>query len=113
MCPSGPLCRHGSMFVVTGFVVVMLGIVAAPVTAQIPPDTVIEVAELEVIVGSRAGVADPATLPVPVDIYGAEEISRLGEVDLAEFSDGSLPPSTRHASRRVTARPSMWPPCGA
>ena len=92
MCPSGPLCRHGSMFVVTGFVVLMLGIVAAPATAQVPPDTVIEVAELEVIVGSRAGVADPATLPVPVDIYGAEEISRLGEVDLAEVL-GRIAPS--------------------
>ncbi len=63
-----------------------------PVKAQIPPDTVIEVAELEVVVGSRAGVADPATLPVPVDIYGAEEISRLGEVDLAEVL-GRIAPS--------------------
>ncbi len=61
-------------------------------SAQEPPDTVFEVEELEVVVGSRAGVADPATLPVPVDIYGAEEIARLGEVDLGEVL-GRIAPS--------------------
>ena len=60
--------------------------------AQEPPDTVVVVQELEVVVGSRAGVADPATLSVPVDIYSAEEIARLGEVDLAEVL-GSIAPS--------------------
>ena len=61
-------------------------------SAQEPPDTVVVVQELEVVVGSRAGVADPATLPVPVDIYDAEEIARLGEIDLAEVL-GSIAPS--------------------
>ncbi len=65
---------------------------ADPGFAQEPPDTVFEVGELEVVVGSRAGVADPATLPVPVDIYGSEEIARLGEVDLAEVL-GKIAPS--------------------
>ena len=68
------------------------GVMSAPVLAQEPPDTVFEVEALEVVVGSRAGVADPATLPVPVDIYGAEEIARLGEVDLAEVL-GRIAPS--------------------
>ena len=92
MYPPRLLSRCESILAVSGFVAVMLGIVVAPVTAQIPPDTVIELAELEVVTGSRAGVADPATLPVPVDIYGAEEISRLGEVDLAEVL-GRIAPS--------------------
>lgn len=60
--------------------------------AQEPPDTVFDVEALEVVVGSRTGVADPATLPVPVDIYGAEEIARLGEVDLGEVL-GRIAPS--------------------
>ena len=60
--------------------------------AQEPPDTVVVVQELEVVVGSRAGVTDPAALSVPVDIYTAEEIARLGEVDLAEVL-GSIAPS--------------------
>ena len=68
------------------------GASSGPAQAQEPPDTVFEVEELEVVVGSRAGVADPATLPVPVDIYGAEEIARLGEVDLAEVL-GRIAPS--------------------
>ncbi len=72
-------------------------IIAFPLTsatgsAQEPPDTVLDVEEIEVVVGSRAGVADPATLPVPVDIYGSEEIARLGEVDLAEVL-GAIAPS--------------------
>ncbi|WP_419163040.1 TonB-dependent receptor plug domain-containing protein [Candidatus Palauibacter sp.] len=61
-------------------------------SAQERPDTVFVVEELDVVVGSRAGVADPATLPVPVDIYSAEEIARLGKVDLAEVL-GSIAPS--------------------
>ena len=61
-------------------------------SAQEPPDTVVVVQELEVVVGSRAGVEDPAALSVPVDIYSAEEIARLGEVDLAEVL-GSIAPS--------------------
>ena len=61
-------------------------------SARQEPDTVVEVREIEVVVGSRAGVADPATLPVPVDIYGAEEIARLSEVDLAEVL-GRIAPS--------------------
>jgi len=71
---------------------VATGATSGPVLAQEPPDTVFEVEALEVVVGSRAGVADPATLPVPVDIYGAEEIARLGEVDLAEVL-GRIAPS--------------------
>ena len=72
-------------------------IIAFPLTnaagsAQEPPDTALDVEEIEVVVGSRAGVADPATLPVPVDIYGSEEIARLGEVDLAEVL-GAIAPS--------------------
>ncbi len=70
----------------------LLGIMALPASAQELPDTVIEIEELEVVVGSRARVADPATLPVPVDIYGAEEIARLGEVDLGEVL-GRIAPS--------------------
>lgn len=61
-------------------------------SAQEPSDTIIELDALEVVVGSRAGVADPAALPVPVDIYDAEAIARLGEVDLAEVL-GSIAPS--------------------
>ena len=72
-------------------------IAAAPVSAQDPPpDTVYELRELDVVVGSRAGITDPITLPVPVDIYGAEEIARLGEVDLAEVL-GRIAPSFNSA----------------
>ncbi|MCY3942242.1 MAG: TonB-dependent receptor plug domain-containing protein, partial [Gemmatimonadetes bacterium] len=82
----------------TPAIAVLIGcIIAFPLTsatgsAQEPPDTVLDVEEIEVVVGSRAGVADPATLPVPVDIYGSEEIARLGEVDLAEVL-GAIAPS--------------------
>ena len=69
---------------------------AAPAVAQDPPDTVYELEELDVVVGSRAGTTDPLTLPVPVDIYGAEEIARLGEVDLAEVL-GRIAPSFNSA----------------
>ncbi|MDE2879094.1 TonB-dependent receptor [Candidatus Palauibacter soopunensis] len=65
---------------------------AGSASAQEPPDTVVVIPELDVVVGSRAGVADPATLPVPVDIYGAEEIARMGEIDLAEVL-GRIAPS--------------------
>ena len=64
----------------------------APVSAQTPPDTVTAVEGIVVVVGSRAGIVDPASLPVPVDIYGAEEIARLGEVDLGEVL-GRIAPS--------------------
>ncbi len=82
----------------TPTIAVLIGcLIAFPLTdatgsAQEPPDTILDVEEIEVVVGSRAGVADPATLPVPVDIYGAEEIARLGEVDLAEVL-GEIAPS--------------------
>ena len=69
---------------------------ATPAFAQDPPDTVYELGELDVVVGSRAGITDPLTLPVPVDIYGAEEIARLGEVDLAEVL-GRIAPSFNSA----------------
>ena len=61
-------------------------------SAQEPPETIYDLEGVEVVVGSRAGVSDPATLPVPVDIYGFEEIARLGEVDLAEVL-GQVAPS--------------------
>ena len=53
-------------------------------SAQITPDTVLTVEGIVVVVGSRAGVADPISLPVPVDVYGAEELTRVGQVDLGE-----------------------------
>lgn len=62
------------------------------VSAQEQPETIYDLEGIEVVVGSRAGVSDPATLPVPVDIYGSEEIARLGEVDLAEVL-GQVAPS--------------------
>ena len=65
----------------------------APVAAQVPPpDSAFALEELEVVVGSRAQIRNPAELAVPVDIYGAEELERLGEVDLAEVL-GSIAPS--------------------
>ncbi len=56
---------------------------AAPAIAQESPDTVVA-DTLLVVVGSRAGIQDPVLLPVPVDIYGREELSRLGDIDLRE-----------------------------
>ena len=50
------------------------------------------------VVGSRAGIVDPASLPVPVDVYGAEEIARLGEVDLGEVL-GRIAPSFNSTRR--------------
>ena len=73
-----------------------LAVLAAPTFAQDPPDTVYELGEIDIVVGSRAGITDPLTLPVPVDIYGAEEIGRLGEVDLAEVL-GRIAPSFNSA----------------
>ena len=52
--------------------------------AQEPPDTVLAGDSLLVVVGSRARIQDPVLLPVPVDIYGSEELSRLGDIDLGE-----------------------------
>lgn len=72
-----------------------LAALTAPALAQDPPDTV-DLGGIEVVVGSRAGITDPLTLPVPVDIYGAEEIARLGEVDLAEVL-GRIAPSFNSA----------------
>ena len=63
-----------------------------PAHAQEPPDTVYGLDGVEVVVGSRAGIRNPAELAVPVDIYGAEELARLGEVDLAEAL-GQIAPS--------------------
>ena len=65
---------------------------AMPAAAQEPPDTIYGLDEIEVVVGSRAGTRNPAELAVPVDIYGAEELARLGEVDLAEAL-GRIAPS--------------------
>ncbi len=70
--------------------------VVTPGSAQIPPDTVVGVEGIVVVVGSRAGIADPTSLPVPVDVYGAEEIARLGEVDLGEVL-GRIAPSFNSA----------------
>ena len=71
-------------------------VLPAPALAQDPPDTAYKLEELDVVVGSRAGITDPLTLPVPVDIHGAEEIGRLGEVDLAEVL-GRIAPSFNSA----------------
>ena len=73
----------------------LLAALTVPASAQDPPDTV-DLGTVEVVVGSRAGITDPLTLPVPVDIYGAEEIARLGEVDLAEVL-GRIAPSFNSA----------------
>jgi len=84
---------------------IYLAFTATNALAQAPPDTAVKVLEgIEVIVGSRAGVADPATLAVPVDIYGAEEIARLGEWIWRRFSAASHLRSTRPASRPGTGR---------
>ena len=64
----------------------------APSSAQEEADTAATPAERVVVVGSRAPTANPAELSVPVDVYGAEELARLGETDLAEVL-GSIVPS--------------------
>ena len=103
----GPLATFRLLAAIGVFVAT--GVTGGPALAQEPPDTVFEVEALEVVVGSRAGVADPATLPVPVDIYGAEEIARLGEVDLAEVL-GRIAPSFN--STRLSAGGRRSPPRG-
>ena len=84
---SLPLCRSLAL-------VAVLPVLAAPggALAQEPPDTVLAVEELIVVVGSRAGTTDPASLAVPVDVYGEEELARLGDVDLGEAL-GRIAPS--------------------
>lgn len=59
-------------------------LMASPGMGQEPPDTVVAGDSLLVVVGSRARIQDPVLLPVPVDIYGSEELSRLGDIDLGE-----------------------------
>ena len=88
-----PVPRHAARSTLS--IPLILTVLATPVSAQDPPDTV-DLGEIEVVVGSRAGITDPLTLPVPVDIYGAEEIARLGEVDLAEVL-GRIAPSFNSA----------------
>lgn len=41
-----------------------------------------------VVVGSRAETENPAELSVPVDVYGSDELARLGEIELAEALAG-------------------------
>ena len=70
-----------------------------PALAQEPPDTAVVLEELVVVVGSRAGIENPALLSVPVDVYGSEELAGLGTVDLGEAL-GRIAPSfnsTRYA----------------
>ena len=64
----------------------------APSSAQEEADTAYALGGLVVVVGSRAGTENPAELAVPVDVYGSEELARLGEIDLAEVL-GSIAPS--------------------
>ena len=67
-------------------------------SAQAQRDTT-RLEDLVVVVGSRAEIEDPATLSVPVDVYGAEELGRLGEIDLGEALARLAPSfnSTRYA----------------
>lgn len=82
-----------SLVALSALVPVLVVFAPAPAAAQAPPpDSVFALEELEVVVGSRAQIRNPAELAVPVDIYGAEELERLGEVDLAEAL-GSIAPS--------------------
>ena len=97
MHASSPIAQPVLRFARAVVAALILGL-AAPGAgfAQTPPDTVVEIEDVVVVVGSRAGTADPASLPVPVDIYGAEEIGRLGEVDLGEVL-GRIAPSFNSA----------------
>ena len=61
-----------------------LALAVSPSPAQQLPDTIVSSDTLLVVVGSRAEVRDPVLLPVPVDVYGSEELSRLGDIDLGE-----------------------------
>ena len=74
----------------------ILAALAVPASAQDPPDTIYDLGGVEVVVGSRAGITNLLSLPVPVDMYGAEEIARLGVVDLAEVL-GRIAPSFNSA----------------
>ncbi len=65
---------------------------AAPSSAQEEADSAFAPGALVVVVGSRAGTENPAELSVPVDVYGSEELARLGEIELAEIL-GSIAPS--------------------
>lgn len=89
---SSPLAQPGRSISILLALVPLTLLGAVPVSAQFPPDTVLGVEGIVVVVGSRAGIVDPASLPVPVDIYGSEEIARLGEVDLGEVL-GRIAPS--------------------
>ena len=60
----------------------------------------------------RAGIVDPASLPVPVDVYGAEEIARLGEVDLGEVLGRIAPSFNSTRLRPATAPRYTSPRCG-
>ena len=93
MQAASPLAQPGRFVLPPlSFLVLALSGSTVPATAQVPPDTVVDIEGIVVVVGSRAGIADPASLPVPVDIYGSEEIARLGEVDLGEVL-GRIAPS--------------------
>ena len=81
--------RGGSVLMV---VCCLQALGVSPVAGQEPPDTVVAVDSLLVVVGSRAQIRDPVLLPVPVDIYGSEELSRLGDIDLGEAL-GRIAPS--------------------
>ena len=84
-----PSARGGAALVV---VFSLPALSASPGVGQEPPDTVLAADSLLVVVGSRAQIRDPVLLPVPVDIYGSEELSRLGDIDLGEAL-GRIAPS--------------------
>ena len=57
---------------------------APPAGAQTEQSEPPEQIESIVVIGSRARAEKPANdLPVPVDVYGADEFERVGEVDLS------------------------------
>ncbi len=55
----------------------------APSAGQEQPDTMRARAGVGVV-GSRVSTGNPAELSVPVDVYGSEELARLGQIELAE-----------------------------
>ena len=79
--------------------IIALFAVPAGGTAQ-ERDTLSVLEDLFVVVGSRAEIEDPALLSVPVDVYGEEELARLGEVDLGEALGRLVPSfnSTRYSA---------------
>ncbi|MCY4646476.1 MAG: TonB-dependent receptor [Gammaproteobacteria bacterium] len=79
--PRRPSARAAPALLVASF---LQAFGVSPGMAQEPPDTVLAGDSLLVVVGSRAQIQDPVLLPVPVDIYGSEELSRLGDIDLGE-----------------------------